>query len=69
LGRRAPAGDTEVTIMICPPDYVLIDHARIDTWVVISEDPTKVLVERWLTMAIDVYSRTILSAKLTYESP
>src|ERR1019366_2609248 len=39
-------------------------------WVCNIAHGTKVLVERpWLTLAIDVYSRMILGAVLTYQSP
>jgi putative transposase len=59
-------------IEACQPlEYIMIDHTRIDAWAAIyDEDGTKVLVERpWLTLAIDVYSRMILGAVLTYEPP
>lgn len=52
-------------------EFVMIDHTRIDAWAAIyDEHGTKVLVERpWLTLAIDVYSRMIVGAVLTYEHP
>jgi putative transposase len=55
----------------CPLEYVMLDHTRIDAWAVIfDENGTKVLVERpWLTLAVDVYSKMILGAVLTYEPP
>jgi putative transposase len=48
------------------PAHVLIDRVRIDCFVSSESAGTKILIKRpWLTVAIDVYSRTILSAKLT----
>jgi putative transposase len=54
-----------------PLDVVMIDHTRCDAWAAVyDENGTKVVVERpWLTLAIDVYSRMILGAVLTYEGP
>jgi putative transposase len=54
-----------------PLEFVMIDHTRVDTWAALyNENGTRVLVERpWLTLAIDVYSRMILGAVLTYEGP
>jgi putative transposase len=54
-----------------PLEYVIIDHTRIDAWAAVkNEDGVTVLVERpWLTLAIDVYSKMILGAVLTYHSP
>jgi putative transposase len=54
-----------------PLEYVMMDHTQINAWgMIVDENGTKVLVERpWLTLAIDVYSRMILGAVLTYEHP
>ncbi|ABE40882.1 Integrase, catalytic region [Rhodopseudomonas palustris BisB5] len=69
--RRRFKGHHRPIEATCPLEYVMIDHTRIDAWAAIyDEKGTKVLVERpWLTLAIDVYSRMILGAVLTYESP
>jgi putative transposase len=54
-----------------PLEYVMVDHTRCDAWAAVyDENGTKVIVERpWLTLAIDVFSRMILGAVLTYEGP
>jgi putative transposase len=54
-----------------PLQYVMIDHTRIDAWAAVyDKNGTRVLVERpWLTLAIDVYSKMILAAVMTYEGP
>jgi putative transposase len=65
IGRGRPIKATRAL------EFVMIDHTRIDAWAVIyDEDGVKVLVERpWLTLAIDVYSRMIVGAVITYENP
>ncbi|MEY9389538.1 putative transposase [Bradyrhizobium japonicum] len=65
IGRGRPMKATRAL------EYVMIDHTRIDAWAVIyDEDGVKTLVERpWLTLAIDVYSRMIVGAVITYEHP
>jgi putative transposase len=65
IGRGRPIEPTE------PLQYVMIDHTRCDAWAVLyDEGGHKILIERpWLTLAIDVYSRMILGAVLTYEGP
>jgi putative transposase len=65
IGRGRPIKATRAL------EYVMIDHTRIDAWAVIyDEDGVKTLVERpWLTLAIDVYSRAIVGAVITFENP
>ncbi|BBZ92744.1 integrase catalytic domain-containing protein [Bradyrhizobium diazoefficiens] len=65
IGRGRPIKATRAL------EFVMIDHTRIDAWAVIyDEDGVKTLVERpWLTLAIDVYSRMIVGAVITYEHP
>ncbi|TCU63752.1 putative transposase [Bradyrhizobium sp. R2.2-H] len=65
IGRGRPIKATRAL------EFVMIDHTRIDAWAVIyDEDGVKVLVERpWLTLALDVYSRMIVGAVITYENP
>lgn len=52
-------------------ESVIIDHTRIDLWAkVLDDDGNEIMAEKpWLTIAIDVCSRIILSAILTYEPP
>jgi putative transposase len=54
-----------------PLQFVMFDHTRIDAWaVILDENGDAILVERpWLTVAIDVFSRMILAAVVTYEPP
>jgi putative transposase len=54
-----------------PLQYVVIDHTRIDAWAAVyDKNGTRTLVERpWLTLAVDVYSKMILGAVITYEGP
>jgi putative transposase len=54
-----------------PLQFVMFDHTRVDAWaVILDENGDPILVERpWLTVAIDVFSRMILGAVLTYEPP
>jgi putative transposase len=65
IGRGRPIKATRAL------EYVMMDHTRIDAWAVIyDEEGVKTLVERpWLTLAIDVYSRMIVGAVITYENP
>jgi len=52
-------------------ETVIIDHTRVDVWSkVLDDDGNQIMAEKpWLTYAIDVCSRVILSAILTYEPP
>ncbi|RWC30006.1 MAG: transposase [Mesorhizobium sp.] len=52
-------------------ETVIIDHTRVDAWAkVLDDDGNQIMAEKpWLTIAIDVCSRVILSAILTYEPP
>lgn len=54
-----------------PLELVLIDHTRLDAWAIVEDQYGRVVMtERpWLTLAIDVYSRMILGAVLTFEPP
>ncbi|MAN47625.1 MAG: hypothetical protein CMF04_15700 [Hyphomonas sp.] len=54
-----------------PLELVLIDHTRLDVWAVVEDQYGRlVMTERpWLTLAIDVYSRMILGAVLSFEPP
>lgn len=54
-----------------PLELVLIDHTRLDVWAVVEDQYGRVVMtERpWLTLAIDVYSRMILGAVMTFEPP
>lgn len=63
IGRGRPIKATRAL------EYVMLDHTRIDAWAVIyDEDGVRTIVERpWLTLAIDVYSRAIVGAVITYE--
>ncbi|MGE0503510.1 MAG: hypothetical protein AB7O76_21455 [Rhizobiaceae bacterium] len=52
-------------------ETVIIDHTPVDVWAkVLDDDGNEIMAERpWLTIAIDVHSRVILSAILTFEFP
>lgn len=52
-------------------ETVIIDHTRLDDWCkIVDEDGNQIMVERpWLTIAIDVCSRSVLAAILTPDPP
>jgi putative transposase len=54
-----------------PLEYVMFDHALADAWAPYEdEDGCALLPERpWLVLAVDVFSRVILAAVLTFASP
>ncbi len=54
-----------------PLEYVMFDHTRVDAWAnVVDEDGKTITQERpWLMLVVDVFSRVILAAILTYEPP
>lgn len=54
-----------------PLEIVMIDHTRVDAWALVEDQYGRlIMTERpWLTLAIDVYSRMILGAVLTFEPP
>lgn len=54
-----------------PLELVLIDHTRVDAWAVVEDEYGRlVMTERpWLTLAIDVYSRMIVGAVMSFEPP
>ncbi len=54
-----------------PLEYVMFDHTLTDVWAVVQDDNGAPLfvARAWLTLAIDVYSRMILGAVLSFDSP
>lgn len=54
-----------------PLEYVMFDHTRVDAWANIYDKDGKTLLQErpWLMLAIDVYSRMVLAAVLTFEPP
>jgi len=60
--------DTFVHRAQFPLQYVFADHWLIDAWIV-DEETRKKPSRLWLTLLIDVYSRSILGMALLYEDP
>lgn len=53
-----------------PLHRVMFDHNFVDTWAVAYDGDTAHIVEKpWLCVAIDVYSRMVLAAILSFEPP
>lgn len=54
-----------------PFEIVLMDHTRVDAWALIEDEFGRVVMRErpWLTLAIDVYSRMVLGAVLSFEPP
>ncbi|PDT10020.1 DDE-type integrase/transposase/recombinase [Rhizobium sp. M1] len=54
-----------------PLEYVMIDHTKVDLWLLIVDAEGNVLGRRraYLVYAIDVYSHMVLGAYLTFEAP
>ena len=50
-------------------EKVIIDHTRLDAFLLIDEDRDIVGGRPWLTLAIDVHSRAILAFVITYRAP
>lgn len=60
--------DTYASLATFPLQYVFADHYLLDLFVV-DEDTRSLLNRLWLTVLIDVYSRSILGMALLYEVP
>lgn len=54
-----------------PLEYVMIDHTKVDLWLLIVDAEGNVIGRRraYLVYAIDVYSHVVLGAYLTFEAP
>lgn len=54
-----------------PFEIVLMDHTRIDCWALVEDEFGRVVMRErpWLTLAVDVYSRMVLGAVLSFEPP
>lgn len=54
-----------------PLEYVMFDHTPVDVWAVVHDEHGEpaFVVRPFLTLAIDVYSRMILGAELSYDPP
>jgi putative transposase len=74
-GKRAASrryrGQNRAIQATRPLEFVMFDHTRVDAWAnVAGEDGETILQERpWLMLAVDVFTRMILAAVLTYEPP
>jgi putative transposase len=54
-----------------PLEYVMFDHTRGDAWANVEDENGKTITQErpWLMLVVDVFSRVILAAILTYEPP
>lgn len=69
-GRRY-RGQSRAIQATRPLEYVMLDHTLVDAWAPFQdENGDQLLPERpWLVLAIDVFSRVILAAFLTFAAP